>query len=118
MKTKLIKLIKNELIKIFKRKSIYILLLLSLIAVIRHNYSNPDQNPEYKVSTSKLPIMQLEEETIENVKINLKRKKHNDFAEIYNKYDKNSWQRYALNEEQQSLMINNKSILIMIYRIN
>ena len=86
------------------------MLLLSLIAVIRHNYSNPDQNPEYKVSTSKLPIMQLEEETIENVKINLKRKKHNDFAEIYNKYDKNSWQRYALNEEQQSLMINNKSM--------
>ena len=40
----MIKLIKNELIKIFKRKTIYFLLILSMIAVIIYNYINPDQN--------------------------------------------------------------------------
>ena len=56
MKIKLIKLIKNELIKIFKRKSIYILLLLSLIVVIIHNYNTPDQNPKFPVFTSEIPL--------------------------------------------------------------
>lgn len=40
----MIKLIKNELMKIFKRKTIYFLLILSMIAVIIYNYINPDQN--------------------------------------------------------------------------
>ena len=40
----MIKLIENELIKIFKRKSIYVLLIISLIAIIVYNYMNPDQN--------------------------------------------------------------------------
>ena len=38
MRIKLIKLIENELIKIFKRKSIYVLLIISLIAIIVYNY--------------------------------------------------------------------------------
>lgn len=41
----MLKLIENELIKIFKRKSIYFLFLISIIAVIIYNYKNPDQNP-------------------------------------------------------------------------
>lgn len=44
MTTKLIKLIRNELIKIFKRKSIYILFFISIITIILYNYINPDQN--------------------------------------------------------------------------
>ena len=40
----MLSLIKNELIKIFKRKSIYFLFILSVIAIIIYNYKNPDQN--------------------------------------------------------------------------
>ena len=40
----MINLLKNELIKIFKRKSIYFLFIVSIISIIIYNYLNPDQN--------------------------------------------------------------------------
>ena len=53
----MIKLIENELIKIFKRKSIYVLLVFSLIAIIIYNYMNPDQNDStLKMNTDDLDI--------------------------------------------------------------
>ena len=58
MKIKLIKLIQNELIKIFKRKSIYILLAISVLVIIIYNYNNPDQNKisyPYKSNLGMIP---------------------------------------------------------------
>lgn len=110
MKIKLIKLIQNELIKIFKRKSIYILLLLSLIAVIIHNYDNPDQNPIFSVSTFEIPINESKETESDDIAGKVKWKAINDFSRLYNKYDKDSWQRYALNEERTTLNVNNKKM--------
>ena len=106
----MIKLIKNELIKIFKRKSIYILLFLSLIAVIMHNYNNPDQNPIFNIGTSDIPINELRETEGDNIEEKIKWKANNDFYRLYNKYDKNSWQRYALNEERSTVIVNNKEM--------
>lgn len=106
----MIKLIKNELIKIFKRKSIYILLLLSLIVVIIHNYNNPDQNPKFPVFTSEIPLEESKETEGDNIEEKVEWKAINDFRRLYNKYDKNSWQRYALNEERTTLVVNNKNM--------
>lgn len=106
----MIKLIKNELIKIFKRKSIYILLFLSLIVVIMHNYNNPDQNPIFNIGTSDIPINELKETEGDNIEEKVKWKTNNDFRRLYNKYDKNSWQRYALNEECSTVIVNNKEM--------
>lgn len=107
----MIKLIQNELIKIFKRKSIYILLLLSLIAVIIHNYNNPDQNNNVAhISTSDIPINELKETEGDNIEEKIKWKANNDFWRLYNKYDKNSWQRYALNEERSTIFVNDKEM--------
>ena len=59
----MIKLIENELIKIFKRKSIYVLLIISLIAIIVYNYMNPDQNDStFEMYTDDLDISILETE--------------------------------------------------------
>ena len=53
----MIKLVKNELIKIFKRKSIYILLIISMITIIIYNYMNPDQNNvTLRMSTNDLNV--------------------------------------------------------------
>lgn len=67
----MIKLIKNELIKIFKRKSIYVLLIASLIAMIIYNYMNPDQNPTtLKMNTNDLDTSSLERD-LENTQNNI-----------------------------------------------
>ena len=64
-------LIKNELIKIFKRKSIYVLLIASLIAMIIYNYMNPDQNPTtLKMNTNDLDTSSLERD-LENTQNNI-----------------------------------------------
>ncbi len=106
----MIKLIQNELIKIFKRKSIYILLFLALIAVIIYNYNNPDQNNASPLSTSKIPINESKEKEGNDIGEKVKWKAINDFRRLYNKYDKNSWQRYALNEERQTVSVSNKQM--------
>ena len=109
---KLIKLIKNELIKIFKRKSIYFLFLISIIAIIIYNYINPDQNDavgfdnntgDYNIEAvenalNKIPI-DTEEYIMQKVSIEL--------FKVYNSFEDGSWQRYALKEETTGMVINN-----------
>lgn len=48
MRIKLSKLIKNELIKIFKRKSLYVLFFLSFVVILFYQMINPDQNQQIK----------------------------------------------------------------------
>ena len=52
----MIKLIQNELIKIFKRKSIYVLLILSLFVIVIYNYINPNQNTIVTKSTNDMVL--------------------------------------------------------------
>lgn len=97
----MIRLIQNELIKIFKRKSIYFLLFLSMIAIFIYNDINPNQHKlfSFEYSTGDLPIF--------NVNNDLQEKEYNNFAELYNSFEQNSWQRYALNEERTQIIIRN-----------
>lgn len=119
MKIKLIKLIKNELIKILKRKSIYFLLFLSMIAIYIYNSINPDQNQivSYDSDTKDIIITDDEgffkidkesiSENIEEINIYVSQKVSNHFARLYNKFQENSWQRYALKEENNRINIDN-----------
>lgn len=113
MKIKLIKLIKNELIKIFKRKSIYILLIISVLVIIIYNYNSPDQNKISYPYNSNLGTLPLE-----NIDYDIERyityKTINDFSELFNKYDKDSWQKCALSEELKGYNIGNIEIQIKV----
>ena len=108
----MIKLIKNELIKIFKRKSIYILLFFSIIAIITYNNINPEQNDKelYANDTKNIPVSGMEQ-SLENIS-----KDNNEyimqlvsinFWKLYNSFEEKSWQRYALKEETSSYSISN-----------
>lgn len=105
MKIKLIKLIKNELIKIFKRKSIYILLFVSIIVIAVYNNINPDQNdrPLYTSDTKNIPISGMEQvlENIskDNIEEYIMQLVSINFWKLYNSFEEYSWQRYALKEE-------------------
>ena len=100
------KLVKNELIKIFKRKSIYVLLLISIIIVIIYNYNNPDQNKSsINLGTKTINIQDIEEQLDSfknNIELYITKKVTIEFYKIYNKYEENSWQRFALNEDSAS----------------
>lgn len=102
---KLIKLIQNELIKIFKRKSIYFFFFLSIIAIILYNNINPDQNEIIEVLNSTEDILEtgmeenLEEMTT-NIEQYIEQKVSIDSIKLYNSYQEKSWQRFALKEER------------------
>ena len=118
----MIKLVKNELIKIFKKKSIYILLIISMITIIIYNYMNPDQNNvTLRMSTNDLNVSSLEsgikntQNELQNLNGNIEtlinKNESLEFAKLYNDFEKDSWQRYALNEERTGYGFANKSDL-------
>lgn len=102
MKIQLIKLIQNELIKIFKKKSIYILFIIALVSILFHNYADLDQKQielfspiNYKIESieKRLNKMNIGSREYVQCKIEL------DFAKLYNNYEEDSWQSLALEEE-------------------
>lgn len=105
MKIKLIKLIQNELIKIFKRRSSYILFIILVLAIIAFNYITLNENNERMASRAYLrefePVLDLDSEEI-GTESYASEKSAIDFYNLYNKYEENSWQRYALNEERKT----------------
>lgn len=109
----MINLIKNELIKIFKRKTIYLLLFFSIILIVIYNNINPDQNEisNFNYSTNNIPLegMQqtLESMNVDNIDEYIIQKSTIDFWKLYNEFEENSWQRYALKEEVSTHTINN-----------
>ena len=116
----MIKLVKNELIKIFKRKSIYLLLIISFIVIIVYNYMNPDQNPSaLNFNTNNLNVSSLEssikskQNDFQNSNFNIQdfisQNVSLEFAKLYNSFEKDSWQRYALNEERMGYTFGNNS---------
>ena len=82
------KLVQNELIKIFKRKSIYVLLIISIIIVFIFNYKNPDQNEGIMQIGTKNVDLQGLEQSLESAKDNIERylrqKVSLEFYKIYN----------------------------------
>ena len=105
MKIKLIKLIQSELIKIFKRRSTYILFIILVVIIIAFNYITLNENNERMASRAYLrefePVLDLDSEEI-GTECYASEKSAIDFYNLYNKYEKNSWQRYALNEERKT----------------
>ena len=109
----MIKLIKNELIKIFKRKSIYILLFLSIIAIAIYNTTNPEQNnvSSYTNNTKDISILGMEQ-TLDNISKDdieeyIMQLVSINFWKLYNSFEEYSWQRYALKEEASGNIIQN-----------
>lgn len=107
----MIKLVENELIKIFKRKSIYLLFLLSFIGIIVYNNINPDQNlinNSYKLGTEiDYPISEISLENTNSIEDYIGSKSNNDIHKLCNSFEQKSWQRYALVEESTLTSINN-----------
>ena len=107
---KLIKLIQNELIKIFKRKSIYILLFLSLVIIVIYNYINPTENGVINLTNTRdMSVVSIEKDLKEEKDIEeyVKTKAQYDFVNLYNSFEENSWQRYALNNEKVFTTVGN-----------
>ena len=108
----MIKLVKNELIKILKKRNIYFLFLLAIIIIIIYNCINPDQNiiTSSINSTNNIPIKGMET-NLDNLKENteeyITQKATIEFYKLYNSFEKDSWQRYALNEERNKRNIDN-----------
>lgn len=102
----MIKLVYNELIKIFKRKSIYLLFLLSIIAIIVYNKINPDQNPirNFNYGTEiDYPITEKSLEDSSSVEYFIVEKTSTDIHKLCNSFEKNSWQRFALSTEPSAM---------------
>ncbi len=100
----MIKLIENELLKIYKRKSIYLLLILSFIGIIVYNNINPDQNPTsiYSSNTKDIQIESMED-ALKNIEVNsdeyINQKISIEIGKLWNEFDEGSWQRFALKDE-------------------
>lgn len=102
------KLIKNELLKIFKRKNIYILMIVLTVIIVIYNFINPDQNKiGIENETTDRTMFPLPNNDIKQY---IQVKVENDFSELYNSYENSSWQRYALNDELTIIQINNNII--------
>ncbi len=100
----MIKLIENELIKIFKKKSFYLLLLIIIIIIALFNYANPDQNKiffrplDFNIDALERAFENMDK----NDKFYVSQKLSIEFGKLYNSYSENSWQKYALGEENTS----------------
>ena len=104
------KLIKNELIKFFKRKTIYYITALLFIVIFIYNYINPDQNDileiDYSQDINTASMEEMLEKTENNDLIKYISIKNNlDIAKLYNRYEKNSWQRFAIQETSPNISI-------------
>lgn len=99
------RLIKNELAKVFKKKSIYILLIVTFAFVILTNviykyaYSNLAIFDEYGINAMKEELKTLDPEKPEDVQEYLMVKSQIDLYDYSKEYDSSSWQ-YALIQEK------------------
>lgn len=107
-------LIKNEYIKIFKKKSTFIVLIILFIFVILTNiiYKFMDNIlPNYDYRTSDDYIASAREE-IKNINVESDRqhyielKTDIDYYELYKKYDKDSWQAYLIKRDFYGYLYN------------
>lgn len=107
-------LIKNELIKIFKKKSTYIVLIIFLLFVILTNciyrfMETYSSNYDYRTNDEYISMIK---EEIKNVDVEGDRqhyidlKSDIDYYELYKKYDKDSWQVYLIKKDFYNYIYN------------
>lgn len=95
-------LIKNELIKICKKKSTYIILIITLVFILLCNfmYKNSD-NQMYSIGYDDEMIQYYEEQMpspddLENIDMYIDMKSTLDMMKLTQKYGSNSWQTYVI----------------------
>lgn len=107
-------LIKNELIKIFRKKSTYIVLIILALFVVltnliykymmsminQNNYNTSDEYIEY----AREQLNNINPESDRENYIQLKTDV--DFYELTKQFDENSWQRYIINRDFQGYLFN------------
>lgn len=111
----MISLIKNELIKIFKKKNIYIMFALILVFMLFISCMNKFFNNEMYDATASLPSLQgyLDQLDANNLKQReeyISIKTQVDVLTLQKKYEKESWQRIAIDEYLQADMYNINTI--------
>lgn len=105
-------LIKNELKKIFHKKSIYIVLIITIIftilnTVITSLYNNNENSYlSNDIEYYKEQISEMEKGKIEDKDYYLSLKAQLKIAELSQKYDSNSWQFYIISNKGYELMSN------------
>lgn len=111
----MINLIKNELCKIFNKKSTYIIFVFIFMVVVFTNYlykNKLDENGEFIVNnninlnqlTQTLNELDLSKEENKNYELEL-RKTIIEYK-LYDKYGENSWQAYIIQNEMNNLINN------------
>lgn len=103
------------------------MLFLSIIAIITYNKLNPDQNefPAFLSSTEDISTIEMEQ-TLKHMTREqyIAQKVNIDSIKLYNSYQENSWQRFALKEERNSVAMQgielnfNKDINKILENIN
>ena len=104
----MINLIKNELIKIFKKKTIYITLILVLAFIIFTNvmykYSGAQGNYYFEysqeyINSLKDELAKLNQNEISDNTIYIDIKSELDIAEISSQFEADAWQRQIINQK-------------------
>ena len=112
----MINLIKNEIIKIFSKKTVYILLIITLIFMILNEvldiYLNKlSDNMDYYNDTEHVEILKeelgkLDKNNIEQKEEYILYKTQIEQIELGNKYDKNSWQKHVIDSYSYDILEN------------
>ena len=110
----MINLIKNELIKIFRKKGTYIFLIIFILFIILTNFLYKFLGTQFLTMESYLDENYIEfaKTEIQNIDINTDRsyyielKTDIDFYDLYKKYDANSWQAYILQRDFRGYIYN------------
>lgn len=101
-------LIKNEFIKIFKKKSTYIILIITLAFIILSNFMYKNSNDQIYSGNYDDEIIQDYEEQmpspddLENIDMYIDMKSQLDMMKLIRKYGYHSWQAYVIETELES----------------
>lgn len=104
-------LIRNELKKIFHKKAIYIVLIIAVAFTVLNAVMTKifDKSVAYvndDVEFYKEQISEMEKNKIEDKELYLSLKTQLQVAELLQKYDRNSWQEYVINNKAYELISN------------
>ena len=109
----MISLIRNELTKIFHKKAIYIVILVTIgfivtIGVLDKVFENKEYDINYdeQIEFANEQLTELKKQGIEDNEYVVSLKTQIRQAELAKKYDKNSWQRYVIEQKGNEIIQN------------
>lgn len=107
----MISLIKNELTKIFHKKSLYIILLIALGFMILGGilstfFKNTNMFDDLDAELYRQELSSLNKNDPDYKQIYTSLKSNLETAELSKKYDRNSWQRYIINNKGSEIIYN------------